>query len=112
MRGTIIASLAGVLMAGLTAMPALALDAEAVRERLEQSFPVEVLKLEPAELAERPVFVATVMVRPGNYNDAMRVSRVVVDAQSGELIRLHSAADAGGLLYRTQSEGIEALSGR
>ncbi len=95
----------------LLAVPAAAAEPDAIRSRLEQLFPVQVLELTPAEHDGRPVYVATVMVRPGNFNDALRVERLLVDAQSGALIRPSGGGiDAAGTDYQTHQEGLEKLA--
>lgn len=96
-----------VALAMLAAGAARAADADAVERRLERDWPVEVLRLEPVEVEGRAAFAATVMVRPGDYNDAMSVARLVVDAETGALlVPPEDIADASGPRHRPRREGM------
>lgn len=96
----------------LVAVPAAAAEPEAIRSNLEQLFPVQVLDLSPTEHNGQAAFVATVMVRPGDFNDAMRIERLLVDAQTGDLIMPSGEPAVGGTGtdYRTHQEGLEKLA--
>ncbi len=100
-----------VIAAGLAlAAPAAALEPDAVRAELESRYPVEVLNLEPGQHEGRAVYQATVMVRAGDYNDALRVSRLLVDATSGVLLPPPGASRvAPGPDHRPRHEGMEGL---
>jgi hypothetical protein len=103
---TILAIAAALILAA----PAAALEPDAVRAGIESRFPVEVLRLDPAEHDGRAVYVATVMVRAGDYNDALSVSRLMVDAASGALVPQTAAALAGiAPDHRPGREGMERM---
>lgn len=98
------------------ALPGLAaaqdmLTPEAVSEQLTERFGVEVLKIEEVEEAGRRVYVATVMNPGGNSNAAFQVTRLMVDAATGELVSQFRHKAAG---YRVPggSEPQEATDGR
>jgi hypothetical protein len=57
-----------------------------IRDSVEQTYSVQVLKLRAGEIAGKPVFIVTVMNLPGDFNEAFQVSTLAVDAASGKLI--------------------------
>lgn len=93
----------------LIATPAAASETDALRSALEQRYPVQVLRLDAAEHDGRAVHVAIVMVLPGDYSDAMRVERLMIDAATGALVAQPRPA-AGGPDWRTGQEGMERLA--
>lgn len=88
-----------------------ALTPEAVAEQLTERFGVEVLKVEEAEEAGRQVYVATVMNPGGNSNAAFQVTRLMVDASTGELVS-QFRHEAAGYQLPAGSEPQESLDGR
>lgn len=62
------------------------LSADAVAKRIAETHEVEVLRVEPVEAEGRAAYVVTVMNRGGAFNEAFKVTRLMVDAATGELI--------------------------
>lgn len=104
------AALLAIATAVLAAQAAAA-EPDAVRRMLEERFPVEVLRLDRSELDGRPVYIATVMLQAGDFNDSLQVTRLMVDAASGQLVPQYDPRRfaATGTAHRPEHEGMEAL---
>lgn len=74
---------------------------EAAR-RLAERFGVEVLDVVEARQQGSLVYIVTVMNPGGNYNGAFRVTRLMVDAATGELVPQVGQGAAG---YQIPGEG-------
>lgn len=74
---------------GAAAGPSLAqgiLDRGEVTEKIEEAYPVRVLKIEPGEVDGQAVWMVTVMNDGGDFNSAFAVNTLAVDPSSGELV--------------------------
>jgi hypothetical protein len=88
--------------------PAL-LPPQQVGKDLGERLGVEVLAVEPVEGEGGPRYAVKVMNPPGNYNGALMVGTLLVDATTGELLGEVTAADAGsGPATDDFESGIEA----
>lgn len=89
-RGIVAAAVSVSLSAMLAALPLpvrAAVDAEAARQVVLETFQVEVLATRAATLPDgRDVWLVKVMRRGGNSNAAFKVDTVAVDRSSGELV--------------------------
>jgi hypothetical protein len=63
-----------------------ALDENAVRTLLQDSFGVEILRVHAIESDGRPAYAVTVMNPPGNSNGAFLVETLLVDGVTGALL--------------------------
>ncbi len=54
--------------------------------KIERDFGVQVLKVGPAKDMGRDVLAVTVINPPGNFNEALQVNTIAVDARSGNLV--------------------------
>lgn len=80
-------SLTTALTAVLLSGTALAQVSEAeVSAMIEESYPVQVLKVEAGEVDGESAWMVTVMNTGGNFNEAFAVNTLAVDRQTGELI--------------------------
>lgn len=79
---------AGIILssAGPAAAQTLMTESEA-RAALEEEYGVQVLRVEPGEQDGVPVFVVRVMNPGGNFNEAFQVNTLVINRQTGELVR-------------------------
>ncbi len=76
-----------VLAAGLAAGAArAAVTPDDIKRQLESAYHVEVLRVEPIELAGKPAFTVRVMKKQSGGNDAFRVTTLAVDGETGQLI--------------------------
>jgi len=66
---------------------AAAVTADQAARTIAKEFSVQVLRVTAERFDGRKVFRVTFMVPPGNRNDAFRVTSVLVDAESGRLVR-------------------------
>lgn len=65
-----------------------------------RDYGVEVLDIEPATIDGSPVFRVTVMNPGGNYNEAFMVTTLILDRQTGQLVRT----------FRQGAQGAESLA--
>lgn len=63
-----------------------ALSEDEVRELVQDSLGVEVLRTELVERDGQPVYAVTVMNPPGNYNAAFMVRTVLIDGTTGGIV--------------------------
>lgn len=54
--------------------------------KIERDFGVQVLNVGPAKDMGRDVLAVTVINPPGNFNEALQVNTIAVDARSGNLV--------------------------
>lgn len=71
------------------------LTQEAAAQQVAERFGVEVLRVTDGEADGRPVYVVTVMNPGGNDNGAFRVTRLMVDRATGELVSQFRHGAAG-----------------
>jgi len=70
------------------APPALAAQSpEAIKQQIEKSYPVQVLEILEVKSDSQPAYAVVVMNTGGNFNEAFQVNTLVVDAETGQLIR-------------------------
>lgn len=83
-----LALIAAVGLAGLalTGAARAALSEAEVAARIAETYGVRVLKVRPAAVDGRPVFLVTVMKPGGDRNDAFQVSTLAVDRATGALL--------------------------
>ncbi len=86
------ATLAG---AALGAAPARALSPDAVALGLAQRFAVKILRVTPIERDGKNLYAVVVMNPGGNFNEAFRVSTLVVDAATGDLVAQFRQENSG-----------------
>lgn len=79
----------------LGAAPARALSPDAAGERLAQRFGVKILRVTPIERAGRDLYAVVVMNPGGNFNEAFKVSTLVVDAETGDLVAQFRPENSG-----------------
>ena len=94
-------ALVAFVTAGVPAGPAgaqQALTADAVAQEVAERYGVEVLDVTPSDTEGRPAYTVTVMNPGGNSNGAFRVTRLMVDRTTGELISQFRHEDAGYVL--------------
>ena len=76
-----------VLGLGLAAaQPARAVTEAEVRGAVEKTFGVKVLKIREAHVGSERAYAVTVMSQAGDYNGALGVTTLMVDADSGKLL--------------------------
>ena len=79
------------------ASPALAQVSEAeVTSMVEDAYPVQVLKVEAAEVNGEAAWLVTMMNTGGNFNEAFAVNTIAVDRQTGELIPAYQSGPRFG----------------
>jgi len=83
MRHGAIAALAAV---ALIASAAQAVTPDEVKKRIEAALPVQVLRVQPAEIDGKPAFLVRVMNKAKGGNDAFSVTTLAVDGETGQLI--------------------------
>lgn len=74
------------------------LSQDAVAQQVAERFGVEVLRVTEGEAAGRSVYVVTVMNPGGDDNGAFRVTQLMVDRESGELVSQFQHEAAGYVL--------------
>ncbi len=81
-------AIAAIVVAGMArpAPAASATSADQAGKLVAKSFGVQVLKVRPAKIDGRQVFLVTVMNPKGDFNEAFQVSTVMVDAATGKLV--------------------------
>lgn len=78
--------------------------------KLESDYGIKILRVSPIIVNGRKAFEATVMNPTGNFNEALQVNRVFVDAATGELIPQVGHGQAG--FYRSgEARGFSGLAG-
>lgn len=85
------------------------LSADAVAKRIAEAHDVEVLRIEPVDAEGRAAYLVTVMNRGGAFNDAFKVTRLMVDATTGDLIPQfrHGPTGYGGTANpNIESDGV------
>jgi hypothetical protein len=77
----------GLSLVGMDAAAQASLSPEEVKELISSRFNVEVLRVTAIEgEGGEPAYRVVVMVPPANSNEAFRVSMLIVDARSGQLV--------------------------
>ena len=103
-------------LAGMCCGPAMAAVTEqSVRQNIEKTYDVRVLKLVKGTLDGKAVYFVTVMSAGGNDNAAFQVNRLAVDVETGALVssfRHHSSGyelPAGTLDNETDRQPTDVL---
>ncbi len=89
------------LAAAMAVIPAEArMTKNQVKQALEKAYPVRVLDkyIESATFDGRPVYYVKVMNRGGNFNAALMITTLVVDADSGKLLSVFRHKNSGYVL--------------
>ncbi len=74
-------------MVSLAAPAWAAMSADQVAAAIAEAYGVTVLRVEPMTEDGRAVYLVTIMIRGGDFNDAFQVNKIIVDAETGDLIR-------------------------
>ena len=77
----------GAVLAAGAAPGLAAMSADQVKRQVERTFGVCVLKMRPMKDADGAAFAVVIMNYGGDFNEAWQVNTIVVDAESGKLIR-------------------------
>ena len=80
------------------ATPAMALSPDSVSTAIAERFGVKVLRVTPTERGGKQLFDVVVMNPGGNFNEAFKVTTLVVDAESGDLVPQFQADNSGYVL--------------
>jgi len=99
------------LLAGFMASPVQAMSPDAVGAAIAQRFDVKVLRIMPIERDGKDCFAVTVMNPGGNFNEAYRVTTLLVDAATGDLVpqaqpqgsAYEPAVNTGGIAIRRET---------
>ncbi len=81
------AAVFGAVLATGAAPGQAAMSADQVKRQVESAFGVRVLKVSPMKDAGQAAFAVVIMNPGGDFNEAWQVNTIVVDAQTGKLIR-------------------------
>ena len=81
------AAVFGAILAAGAAPGLAAMSADQVKRQVELAFGVRVLKMRPMQDAGQAAFAVVIMNHGGDFNEAWQVNTIVVDADSGKLIR-------------------------
>ena len=81
------AAVFGAILAAGAAPGLAAMSADQVKRQVELAFGVRVLKMRPMQDAGQAAFAVVIMNHGGDFNEAWQVNTIVVDAESGKLIR-------------------------
>ncbi len=73
-------------MVSLAAPAWAAMSADQVASAIAEAYGVIVLRVEPMTEDDRAAYLITIMNPGGNFNEAFQVNRIVVDAETGDLI--------------------------
>jgi hypothetical protein len=92
-RALIIAFLMVFAVPGAT--PAAALSPDAVAVALAKRFDVKILRVTPIERDGKRRYAVVVMNPGGNFNDAFKVTMLVVDAETGDLVEQFQTESPG-----------------
>jgi hypothetical protein len=100
---------------GLAAGPASALSEAEAKTLIENAYKVKVLRVAKDEEGGRAVYRLRVMNPAADFNAAMQVSVMTLDAESGQLLPIyrHRASgidDNASPMMRPNRQGEEALS--
>ncbi len=74
------------------------LSPDEVKEQIEQTYPVEVLRIRAVEADGKAAYAVTVMARGGDFNGAFQVNTFIVDADTGAPISVFRHLDSGYVL--------------
>jgi hypothetical protein len=77
------------------AAPAHAVSPDAVALSLAQRFDVKILRVTPIERDGKSLYAVVVMNPGGNFNEAFKVTTLVVDAETGDLVAQFRDEDSG-----------------
>lgn len=90
------------------------LSEDAAAQQVVERFGVEVLRIAEGEADGRPVYVVTVMNPGGDDNGAFRVTRLMVDRATGELVSQFRHVPDGYVLPsgapRRDTQGADGLA--
>lgn len=89
--------LAAALMASAVASPPVshAASEREIRQKIEKSYGVKVLKARRARYAGQDAFILTVMKPAGTTNDAFQITTLAVDSGTGKLIPVFRHGTSG-----------------
>ena len=63
------------------------MSVDAVKQKIEADYAVTVLRVKPMTDGGRRVFAVTIMNPGGDFNEAFQVNTIVIDAETGNLVR-------------------------
>ena len=63
-----------------------AMQPDEIKKQLEGAYPVQVLRVEPADIDGKPAFAVRVMNKAAGQNGAFGVTTLAVDAETGKLL--------------------------
>ena len=95
LRVTATLSMAFLLAASFGAPAVAEVSEQEARDRVEQSYGVEVLRMREGEIEGRPVWLVTFMSPAGDFNSAFMVSNLAIDRQTGDLVPSFRHRDSG-----------------
>jgi hypothetical protein len=90
-------------LAGATGAAQAGVTPDEVKQRLEKAYPVQVLKVTPAEIDGKQAFVVHVMSKDTRGNGGFGVSTLTVDAETGQLLPAFRHETSGYTLPDTVS---------
>lgn len=82
------------------------LTPEAAGREVAQRYGVDVLGVSEAEMDGRAVYIVTTMNPGGNDNGAFKVTRLMVDPATGELVSQVQPSPTGYTLPKTSTGGV------
>ncbi len=82
-------------MVGVGGLAHAQLTEQEIIGKIERDFGVQVLKVGPAKDMGRDVLAVTVINPPGNFNEALQVNTLAVDARSGRLVPVAAQTPQG-----------------
>ena len=95
MTRALFAALLAPVAALIAAGPAFAVSPEAAAAALAERFSVKVLRVTPIERDGKQLYAVVVMNPGGNFNEAFKVTTLVVDVETGDLITQFRPQNSG-----------------
>lgn len=77
------------------ALPAFALSEAEAKKLIEDAYKVQVLRIAKGEADGKAVYRMSIMTPKADYNAAMQVSVVTVDAESGQIMPIYRHRTSG-----------------
>ncbi len=74
------------------------LSPDELKQQIEQTYPVQVLRIRAIKADGKAAYAVTVMIRGGDFNDAFQVNTFIVDADTGALIPVFRHLASGYVL--------------
>jgi len=114
--GRTIASFVAALALGLT-LPAAAFTEADARKLVEDAYKVQVLRSAKADHEGKAVYRLTIMTPKADYNAAMQVSVITVDAANGQILPIYRHRTSGlddnaSPMMRPNRQSDEGLASR